>query len=77
LKCIFLNKTKFEQCLKMNQYEQQYTILNMLKDIDVNYLKEDVLIRESCKFDINENDIKVKYEKAKEEFRKFQNNNKK
>jgi hypothetical protein len=61
----------------MNQYEQQYTILNMLKDIDVNYLKEDVLIRESCKFDINENDIKVKYEKAKEEFRKFQNNNKK
>jgi hypothetical protein len=61
----------------MNQYEQQYTILNMLKDIDVNYLKEDVLIRESCKFDINENDIKVNYEKAKDEFRKFQNNNKK
>ena len=54
----------------MNQYEQQYAILSMLKDIDVNYLKEDVLIKESCKFDINENDVKIKYEKAKEEFKK-------
>ena len=69
LKCIFDNKKKVQDCAKMSDTDQQYALYTMLKDVDIQYLKENVLVKESLKISIDENTFKTVYQKAITEFK--------
>jgi hypothetical protein len=73
LKSIFGERKKFNAVAHMaSQHEQQYALLNMLKDIEMDCLKEDVLMRKAYEINIDETDLAHAYAKAKTEFDKLQ-----
>lgn len=73
LKSIFMNKEKFKYCQRTSGNEQQYALYTILKDIDMDNLKETLLVKETLKFELSEDKLKSTYKKAKEEFKSTMN----
>lgn len=65
----FNDKQKFQRCQQQGMYET----LNCLKNLPVECLKEEDLVRDSSLIKVNEGDLKKTFEKSRSEFIKERN----
>lgn len=65
----FSDKQKFQRCQQQGMYET----LNLLKNLPVDSLREEELVRESCLRKISESDLKKVFDKSRAEFSREKN----